>query len=182
MSDTKQDILNLAEHLIRSRGYHAFSYKDLSTPLQVKNAAIHYHFPSKKDLGVAVIRKNIEGLENCFASWAGLPAREQLFNFIEIYSLNNQSNLICFMGALGPAYQSLPEEMRAPLTEAGLEIRNWLKWILNKGIEENAFHFNETIEEKADVIITSLLASLILNRVTGDRVLENVVSLIHKTI
>ena len=25
MSDTKQDILNLAEHLIRSRGYHAFS-------------------------------------------------------------------------------------------------------------------------------------------------------------
>ncbi|WP_421889393.1 TetR/AcrR family transcriptional regulator [Marinoscillum sp.] len=182
MTDTKQDILDLAEYLIRSRGYHAFSYKDLSTPLKVKNAAIHYHFPAKKDLGVAVIRKNIEVLQDCFANWEGLPAREQLFNFIEIYSLNSRSNLICFMGALGPAYQSLPEEMRAQLTEAGLQIRNWLKWILNKGIEENAFHFNETVEEKADVIITSLLASLILNRVTGDQVLENVVSLIRQTI
>ena len=44
--ETKDKIRNLAEELIRTKGYNAFSYADLSAPLQIKNAAIHYHFPS----------------------------------------------------------------------------------------------------------------------------------------
>ena len=37
--NTKKRILDIAEKLIMSKGYNAFSYKDISTKLNVKNAA-----------------------------------------------------------------------------------------------------------------------------------------------
>ena len=57
MRDTKTDILDLAEKLIRTHGYNGFSYKDISTALNIKNAAVHYHYPAKADVGVAVLRR-----------------------------------------------------------------------------------------------------------------------------
>jgi len=57
MDDTKNKIMDLAENLLLSRGYNGFSYKDISLALGIKNATVHYHYPAKKDLGVAVIRR-----------------------------------------------------------------------------------------------------------------------------
>ena len=52
-STTAEDILDRAEALIQTRGYSAFSYQDISDTLGIRKASIHYHFPSKTDLGVA---------------------------------------------------------------------------------------------------------------------------------
>jgi len=43
-SDTSEKILDLAELLIQTRGYSAFSYQDISEALEVTKASIHYHF------------------------------------------------------------------------------------------------------------------------------------------
>ena len=67
--DTRTSILNLAEKLIRTRGYHAFSYQDISKPLKIKNAAVHYHFPAKADLGLAVIQRTIESFKKKVILW-----------------------------------------------------------------------------------------------------------------
>ncbi len=64
--DTKVEILDLAENLLRDRGFNAFSYANISSVLKIKNAAIHYYFPGKADLGVAVIQRARER----FANWA----------------------------------------------------------------------------------------------------------------
>ncbi len=55
--DTKTEILDLAENLLLDRGFNGFSYADISSALGVKNAAIHYFFPTKSDLGIAVIQR-----------------------------------------------------------------------------------------------------------------------------
>ena len=52
--DTKNQILKRADKLLLERGFNGFSYKDISTPMGIKNAAIHYHFATKEDLGVAL--------------------------------------------------------------------------------------------------------------------------------
>ena len=54
-SETAGQILDLAETLIQTRGYSAFSYQDIADSLGIRKASIHYHFPSKADLGVAVV-------------------------------------------------------------------------------------------------------------------------------
>ena len=47
MSITREKILELGENLIRTKGYNAFSYQDISSKLGIKNAAVHYYFPTK---------------------------------------------------------------------------------------------------------------------------------------
>jgi len=54
-----EEILDLAETLIQTRGYSAFSYQDIADSLGIRKASIHYHFPSKTDLGIAVVGSTI---------------------------------------------------------------------------------------------------------------------------
>src|ERR1700682_630937 len=50
-------ILDVAEQLAQTRGYNGFSYADIAAPLGVTKASLHYHFPSKADLGCALIER-----------------------------------------------------------------------------------------------------------------------------
>ena len=57
-----EQILLVAESLIQSRGYNAFSYKDISEIIGIKTSSIHYYFPTKADLGKQVVIQHIEKL------------------------------------------------------------------------------------------------------------------------
>ena len=50
---TYNQILELANKYIQKVGFNAFSYSDLANEIGIKKASIHYHFPSKTDLGIA---------------------------------------------------------------------------------------------------------------------------------
>ncbi len=180
MADTRTDIIDLAEQLIRTKGYNAFSYKDISDELGIKNAAIHYHFPSKADLGQAMINRTRERFIDDTASWLDLTPKKQLKAFIDVYQNSSQKNLVCFMGALGPAFKTLPLIMQKELTEAGADIRGWLRQVLSTGKRTGEFNFTETVSEKSDLIISSLLSSLIIRRISGDDVLSSVSKAILK--
>ena len=56
--NTRECIIQTAHRLLLQRGINGFSYRDIAEPLGVKNAAIHYHFPSKMDLIKALIEDN----------------------------------------------------------------------------------------------------------------------------
>ena len=47
--------LDVAEQLAQTRGYNGFSYADVAAQLGVTKASLHYHFPSKAQLGAALI-------------------------------------------------------------------------------------------------------------------------------
>ena len=53
-----QRILNAAQDLAQTRGFHGFSYADVAQELQVTKASLHYHFPAKADLGHALIARH----------------------------------------------------------------------------------------------------------------------------
>src|SRR3989442_14712284 len=63
--DTREEIFNSAEELWQRRGYNGFSYHHIAVQLGIRNAAIHYHFPSKENLGVALIQR----YRNRFREW-----------------------------------------------------------------------------------------------------------------
>src|ERR1700733_11196961 len=48
-------VLDVAEKLAQTRGYNGFSYADIAAQLGVTKASLHYHFPSKAQLGIALI-------------------------------------------------------------------------------------------------------------------------------
>ena len=60
--DTKQRILNAAEHLFAQDGYHATSLRSITTVAEVNLAAVNYHFGSKETLLEAVIERRLKPL------------------------------------------------------------------------------------------------------------------------
>lgn len=180
--DTRDKILDLGEELIRTRGYHAFSFKDISVPLGMKNAAVHYHFPSKSNLGLAIIDRTNDRFLSEIHQWSSLSKEKQLANFLKIYSRSYRQNKVCFMGALGPAYDTLPANMQEGLQKASHEIRSWLTSLLKDGLSEGVFEFTEKPGEKADLIISALLAGLIMGRVTGEPVVLSIIKNLKKQV
>src|SRR5947199_10606253 len=55
--DTKQKILDTAEHLFADYGFAATSLRQVITKAEVNVAAVHYHFGSKEDLLDAVVNR-----------------------------------------------------------------------------------------------------------------------------
>lgn len=60
--DTKQRILNAAEHLFARGGYHATSLRTITAAARVNLAAVNYHFGSKESLLEAVIERRLNPL------------------------------------------------------------------------------------------------------------------------
>ncbi len=56
-TDTADRILDLAERLVQTRGFNGFSYADIASELGVTKASLHYHFPTKAELGRRLISR-----------------------------------------------------------------------------------------------------------------------------
>lgn len=165
MNDTRSEIVRLAEELIRTKGYNAFSYADVSKLVKIKNATIHYYFPSKSDLGMEVIKGTISAFREQTANWSKLPYEKQFKNYIDIYDRSRNNNLVCIMGTLLPIYDTLSDSMKFELEQLANIILDWLTDLLTKGRETDVFHYEEPSKTKAYLIQSSLLASLLLNKV-----------------
>ena len=174
MKDTRSKIVRLAAELIWSIGYNNFSYADISKKLNIKNAAIHYYFPAKSDLGVEVIRVNIEAFNRNIENWKNLGYRQQLVNYVTMHDNFIQKHWICVVGSLSPSFDTLPENMQEELRKLVNLILDWLTGLLTKGKESNVFSFDETPRTKAFTIHSALLSALLMNKVLRNDVYKSI--------
>lgn len=179
---TKRKILDLAETLLQHRGYNAFSYQHLSSELGIKNAAIHYHFPTKKDLGIQIIERT----RARFLKWTNnpehriLPTREQLDWFVKSYQYNlNTNNRVCLIGSLATDYYTLPLSMQSAINKLSYEVQAWLARLLDSGRQAGEISFEGPSQDKALTIISSLGGSLQLARLMGNEYHHRIVNQIY---
>ena len=76
-------VLDAAAELFQARGYHDATMHEVAAAAGVTGGAMHHHFPSKKALGVAVIRERVapavretwmEPVANALTAAAGVAA------------------------------------------------------------------------------------------------------------
>ncbi|RXZ42739.1 TetR/AcrR family transcriptional regulator [Crenobacter cavernae] len=174
--DTRSKILDLAELLWLGRGFNGFSYQHISRELGVKNAAIHYHFPHKVDLGVELVRRYRRRLARYIEASAKLDARAQLERFFALsdaYFLNEQQ--ICPSGSLSAEFHTLPDELKAEAALFVGDMRAWALAIVRQGREEGSLIAIGRDEETADILYAGLQGALQLARMAPD-LLEHVKS------
>lgn len=183
ISDTREQIMDRAAQLLMSRGYKGFSYRDISSHLGVKNAAVHYHFPAKTDLALALLdeyRKVLRKRTSEFMAYGG-PALPQLQGFFAFTA--HQCSLgrcICPFGAFSIDYAELPEEVRKATTDFMDETIKWLTQVLEVGREQEEFSFTGDARSKALSILASLQGARQMARVNGIEILESVITQIHQ--
>lgn len=167
MSVTREKILELGENLIRTKGYNAFSYQDISSELGIKNAAIHYYFPTKANLGTSIVKTNIQRFEEMVENMhsRNFDEMQQLDTFIKIYIKSHREQKLCIIGSLGPDFNTLSEPTKTELIKMTDMIQHWLTEILAKGKTKKIFSFKEDPQSKAMVIFSSLVASLQISRI-----------------
>lgn len=167
MSVTREKIIELGENLIRTKGYNAFSYQDISTELGIKNAAVHYYFPTKENLGTSIVKTNLQRFEEMVDNMhsRGFDEMQQLETFVKIYIKSHREQKLCIIGSLGPDFNTLNDTTKNELIRMTEIILKWLTDILIVGREKNIFVFNENPQNKAIVIFSGLVASLQLSRI-----------------
>src|SRR3954447_4284875 len=64
MTETKLDmreaLMTAGRATVQARGYNALSFRELAKEVGIKSASVHYHFPTKGDLGAALARRYTE--------------------------------------------------------------------------------------------------------------------------
>ena len=159
--------MELGENLIRSKGYNAFSYQDISSELGIRNAAVHYYFPSKENLGTSIVKNNIQRFEEMVENMhsRGFDEWHQLETFIKIYIKSHREQRLCIIGSLGPDFNTLSETTKVELKRMTEIVLKWLTDLLIVGREKKIFVFKEDPYNKSLVILSCLIASLQLARI-----------------
>jgi TetR/AcrR family transcriptional repressor of nem operon len=140
-TDMKQVILDAARPMVQARGYNALSFRDLAAAVGIKSASIHYHFPTKGDLGAALARAYIEDLVTYLATLPTDPGqRVEAFRlYADIFRQPlMRDNRMCLCGILAAEYRDLPLEVQAEVTRfADLNVE-WLTKMLPAPADETA--------------------------------------------
>ena len=169
-ADTSQRILDVAERLVQTRGFNGFSYADIAEALAVTKASLHYHFPSKADLG----RRLIERYEKTFLAAlqaidpTGAPPRERLKRYGRIYADVLRDNRMCLCGMLASDYATLPKPMKDEVKHFFDENEKWLAAVLEEGRKAGNLGFKGPAVDLARVIVGTLEGAMMLARSYGD--------------
>lgn len=166
--DTRRRILDLAEELLLSRGFNAFSYQHIARELGMKPAAIHYHYPTKEALGTAILGRRRGRLRK----WCEQPGvsdlspigrLEALLAIYETHVANDQR--LCVFGSLAAEFNTVPESMRTELRAYTSTLTAWLAEVLVAGRAAGQMQFVGEPVAKAAQVLTTLTGALQVARV-----------------
>lgn len=115
MSDMRETIMAAGRRTVQAHGYKGLSFRELAKEIGIKDASIHYHFPTKGDLGAALARRYCEEAQAAFeGSWSDNPNPAAfLRNYIAVFrqALEND-NRMCLCGFMAAEHADLPEAVQ----------------------------------------------------------------------
>src|SRR6187402_313683 len=135
-ADTKQGIMDTARAMVQARGYNGLSFRELAKEVGVKSASVHYHFPTKGDLGAALARRYADEAIEIFDGF--LEASQDVGACMRMYtdvfrSALSNDNRMCLCGIMAAEHDDLPAEVRAEVDRfTDVNIR-WLIKLLSRG-------------------------------------------------
>jgi TetR/AcrR family transcriptional repressor of nem operon len=167
---TRDQVLDVAERLVQTRGFNGFSYADIAAELGITKASLHYHYPTKTDLGCAIIERYKQRFGSALAQIgaAGLPASRQLNSYVQLYAGVLQSGRLCLCGMLAAEYATLAEPMRQAIRGFFEANEAWLARLLESGREAGDLTFDGDANEAANALTCTLEGAMLLARSYGD--------------
>jgi TetR/AcrR family transcriptional repressor of nem operon len=169
-ADTASRILDVAERLVQTRGFNGFSYADVAAELKISKPSLHYHFPSKAELGEALIGRYAVRFADALVAIddRGDGAAAKLDAYASIYADVLKEQRMCLCGMLAADYDTLPAPMRDAVVHFFDENEAWLTRVLEQGVEEGTLHLSGSASEAAQAIVSGLEGALLIARPYGN--------------
>jgi TetR/AcrR family transcriptional regulator, transcriptional repressor for nem operon len=156
---TEERILDVAQGLMQTLGYPAFSYNDVATKLGVTKPAVHYHFGSKADLGLAVTRRYRAVFTNSLAEidFTETNALRRLDRYVGLFAASLAAGRVCLCGLLAADDRNIPDAIRTEVAAFFDDQQTWLQRTL-KSIGLTA----ATASRRAEALLAGLEGALII--------------------
>ena len=173
---TRTQIIQHAERLVQERGCNGFSYRDLAALIGIKTSSIHYYFPSKDDLLLAIAQQYhthwYAAMQNIDTS---LSADVKLRAYVDAHQRAfRNSERICLASALAADVATLPAGVRKSVQDFYRANEDWLTQALEQGVREGSLRVPGDTRTTARATFAALQGSLISARLfkNGERVAD----------
>ncbi len=163
--NTKEHIIESANRLLIERGFNAFSYKTISQEIAIKTSSIHYHFPAKCDLGIAIIKRHQQALDQTIAKINAEPPLEKLNKLFLYYRKLAVAQKVCIVGAFTSDINTLDEPLRQELLLFAHSVIDWTASILDEGQDQQLFKPIDNTPLKAKLLIANLMSMVQIARI-----------------
>lgn len=165
-ASTRTRILDVGERLVQVRGFNGFSYADVASELSVTKASLHYHFPSKADLGEAIVSRYAERFTDALAGIDAKPtdAPAKLAAYADLYAQVLREERMCLCGMLAAEYETIPGPIRAAVVSFLDANETWLKPVLEQGRGDGSLRFVGPAAVIARSIVSGLEGAMLVAR------------------
>jgi len=163
--DTKTALLDSAEKAARKWGYDGFSYADLADDIGIRKASIHYHFPKKDDLALALMERYREKFFDSLAviKQKHMRASDQLTAYIRLYKAAlSGCDTLCLCVAFSTGRDNLSEAVLKEINTFHKFSITWLSDVFETGqLDKTIASVQKPLEEAAACLATVEGAQLI---------------------
>ncbi len=167
---THDVLLDHAQQLAQTVGYNAFSFRHLAKRMRIKTASVHYHFPTKADLGREMMARYREQFIGRLVKIdaAVKEPRRKLEAFAALFQRALAADRLCLCGTLATEFATLPRVVQREVRRTFEESEAWLARVLDEGRRAKALSFAGPAARTARTLFSALEGAMIAARTFGD--------------
>ena len=164
---TREQIVDVARNLIRTRSYLGFSFQDVADQVGIRKASLYHHFATKEALGIEVLNESIQG----FRRWSTSKERKP-DEVIDAYCRMLRNSLhagdgVCPTGALAPGWGLIGDELRRAVRDLRNEHVNWLTKVFIGDKSFGGAKHSAAMARSAGFVFVVCQGALLSARITG---------------
>lgn len=162
--NTKEKIIHTAAEMLSDNGFNAFSFHDISKDIGIKTSSIHYYFPTKSDLIIAIIHYSQSVQAVLFESISAKEPYEKLAALIDFYVALAVKGKMCPIVAISSDMKDIDPNIKLEVRRFYDFLLHWLSTTLEEGIIKNQFASIQAPGDKSIEILNILAMMPILSR------------------
>jgi len=135
-ASTTERIVAAAERRMREGGFHGFSFREIAADVGIKSASVHHHFPTKDDLGAAVVNAYADRFLGSLGDPSDAdrdPAALRRLYIDAFRKSFGRGGRMCLCGLLSTEASSMPPGINAAVRAFFERSLAWIETTLRRG-------------------------------------------------
>jgi len=161
----RKEITTLATQTVQKNGLHSVSFRQIANEIGIKSSSVHYHFPTKPDLAVALITEYAENfalkLQEIEHTYDSLS--EQLIALVEVVELVVKEDNLCLCGMMAAELTALDKNTQSALNEFFASTEDWLTRAFDR--YPQSLNIRISHEQLAQVFMSAVEGAMLLDRI-----------------
>lgn len=165
MPNRKEKIAEVATNSIKRDGYRNLSFRHLAEEIGVKSSSVHYHFPAKSDLALALVEEYTDQFSKRLSAIraSNKSLYGQLDALVTVFQKVLEEGQLCLCGMMAAELTSLDKDTRQALWSFFDSMESWVLDTIRQDPE--ALHLPLQPEQFARILVSGLEGAMLLDRV-----------------